>query len=154
MAMSDDKLYIGNVDGRLFALTSRPQAGLGNQADQFPKELTVGFTGAPIVVKDKVIIGAPGRRVAWAWSDLRRQCQDRRGKFGEFLTVAGTPESEKTWGNESWRTGGGGGWMPGTYDARPIRCVGRPIRPRSTTGAERIQDRRARGRATTFTRRR
>ena len=38
-------------------------------------------------------------------------------KVWEFLTVAGTPEAEKTWGNESWRTGGGGGWMPGTYDA-------------------------------------
>jgi alcohol dehydrogenase (cytochrome c) len=35
----------------------------------------------------------------------------------EFYTVAGTPEAEKTWGNESWRTGGGGGWMPGNYDA-------------------------------------
>ena len=23
----------------------------------------------------------------------------------------------KTWGNNSWRTGGGGGWMPGTYDS-------------------------------------
>ena len=23
----------------------------------------------------------------------------------------------KTWGNDSWRTGGGGGWMPGTYDS-------------------------------------
>ena len=38
-------------------------------------------------------------------------------KVWEFDTVGGTPEAEKTWGNESWRTGGGGGWMPGTYDA-------------------------------------
>ena len=22
----------------------------------------------------------------------------------------------KTWGNDTWRIGGGGGWMPGTYD--------------------------------------
>jgi hypothetical protein len=33
------------------------------------------------------------------------------------LTVAGTDEAMKTWGNDSWRTGGGGGWMPGTYDS-------------------------------------
>jgi len=33
-----------------------------------------------------------------------------------FLTVAPTDEAKKTWGNDSWRTGGGGGWMPGTYD--------------------------------------
>src|ERR1700746_2589869 len=38
-------------------------------------------------------------------------------KVWEFLTVGGTPEAEKTWGNESWRTGGGGGWVAGAYDA-------------------------------------
>src|SRR5262249_45809716 len=38
-------------------------------------------------------------------------------KKWEFLTVGGTDEALKTWGNESWRTGGGGGWMPGTFDA-------------------------------------
>ncbi len=38
-------------------------------------------------------------------------------KKWEFLTVAGTDEAMKTWGNDSWRTGGGGGWMPGTYDS-------------------------------------
>ena len=34
-----------------------------------------------------------------------------------FLTVAATEDAKKTWGNDSWRTGGGGGWMPGTYDS-------------------------------------
>ena len=37
-------------------------------------------------------------------------------KVWKFYTVAGTPEAEKTWGKASWRMGGGG-WMPGTYDA-------------------------------------
>ena len=39
-------------------------------------------------------------------------------KKWEFFTVAGTEESKSTWGNDSWRTGGGGGWMPGTYDVK------------------------------------
>jgi len=33
-----------------------------------------------------------------------------------FLTTGPDDASKKTWGNDSWRTGGGGGWMPGTYD--------------------------------------
>ena len=37
-------------------------------------------------------------------------------KKWEFFTVAGTEDAKATWGNESWRTGGGGGWMPGAYD--------------------------------------
>jgi PQQ enzyme repeat len=70
--MSDDKIYVGTVDGRLFAVdmkTSRPvwETKLINS-----EKLTVGFTGAPLDVKDKVIIGAqggewPGRGSARFW---------------------------------------------------------------------------------------
>ena len=39
-----------------------------------------------------------------------------QGEKWEFFTVAGTEDAKPTWGNQSWRTGGGGGWMPGGYD--------------------------------------
>jgi glucose dehydrogenase len=53
--------------------------------------------------------------VALSRPDLR--CRRAAGqKKWEFLTVGGTDEALETWGNESWRTGGGGGWMPGTFD--------------------------------------
>ena len=80
------------------------------------QKLTVGFTGAPLLVKDKVIIGSQGGE--WPYRGPIFGVDAKTGqKAWEFYTVAGTPEAEKTWGNESWRTGGGGGWMPGTYDA-------------------------------------
>lgn len=53
--------------------------------------------------------------MAVARPDLRRRRRHRQEEV-EFFTVAGTEEAKATWGNESWRTGGGGGWMPGTYD--------------------------------------
>ena len=37
-------------------------------------------------------------------------------RSGSSDTAGGTDEAKKTWGNDTWRTGGGGGWMPGTYD--------------------------------------
>src|SRR4029077_11470971 len=37
-------------------------------------------------------------------------------KKWEFDTTSGTDEAKKTWGNDTWRVGGGGGWMPGTFD--------------------------------------
>ena len=67
-------------------------------------------------MKDKVIIGSQGGE--WPYRGPIFGVDAKTGqKAWEFYTVAGTPEAEKTWGNESWRTGGGGGWMPGTYDA-------------------------------------
>ena len=36
-------------------------------------------------------------------------------KKSEFDTAGGdSDDAKKTWGNDTWRVGGGGGWMPGT----------------------------------------
>jgi alcohol dehydrogenase (cytochrome c) len=81
------------------------------------KKLTVGFTGAPLVVKDTVIIGAQGGE--WPYRGPIFGIDAATGaKKWEFFVVGGTEEAKATWGGESWRTGGGGGWMPGTYDAK------------------------------------
>jgi len=116
MGMSDGKLYIGTLDGRLFALDMKTGKPVWETKLLNSQKLTVGFTGAPLVVKDKVIIGAQGGE--WPGRGPMFGVNAKTGeKVWQFDTVAGTPEAEKTWGNESWRTGGGGGWMPGNYDA-------------------------------------
>jgi len=116
IAMSDGKIYVGTVDGRLFALDMKTGKPVWETKLINSQKLTVGFTGAPLAVKDKVIIGAQGGE--WPGRGPIFGVDAKTGqKVWEFLTVGGTPEAEKTWGHESWRTGGGGGWMPGTYDA-------------------------------------
>ena len=116
MAMLDGKLYVGTVDGRLIAVDMKTGNQLWDTKLINSQKLTVGFTGAPLAVKDKIIIGAQGGE--WPYRGPIFGVDAKTGrKVWEFLTVGGTPEAEKTWGNESWRTGGGGGWMPGTYDA-------------------------------------
>ena len=39
-------------------------------------------------------------------------------KAWQFDTIGGDERSRASWGNDSWKTGGGGGWMTGTYDAK------------------------------------
>ncbi|MBX6323832.1 MAG: PQQ-binding-like beta-propeller repeat protein [Rhodospirillaceae bacterium] len=115
MAMGDGKLYIGTVDGRLIALDMKTGKPVWDTKLLDSQKLTVGFTGAPLFVKDKVIIGSQGGE--WPGRGPIFGVDAKTGqKVWEFFTVAGTDEAMKTWGNESWRTGGGGGWMPGTYD--------------------------------------
>ena len=116
IAMSDGKIYVGTVDGRLFALDMKTGKPMWETKLINSQRLTVGFTGAPLAVKDKVIIGAQGGE--WPGRGPIFGVDAKTGqKVWEFLTVGGTPEAEKSWGHESWRTGGGGGWMPGTFDA-------------------------------------
>jgi len=116
IALGHGNLYVGTVDGRLIALDLKTGKVQWDKRLLDSKKITVGFTGAPLVVKDKVIIGAQGGE--WPGRGPIFGIDGKTGeKKWEFFTVAGTEEAKETWGNDSWRTGGGGGWMPGAYDA-------------------------------------
>jgi len=117
IALGNDKVFVGTVDGRLIAVDMKTGKPAWDTKLIDSKKLTVGFTGVPPVVKDTVIIGAQGGE--WPYRGPIFGVDAATGaKKWEFLVVAGTDEAKATWGGESWRTGGGGGWMPGTYDAK------------------------------------
>jgi alcohol dehydrogenase (cytochrome c) len=115
LAMGDGKVYVGTVDGRLIALDMKTGKSVWDTKLINSQKLTVGFTGAPLFVRGKVIIGAQGGE--WPYRGPIFGVDAASGKkLWEFFTVGGTDEAKKTWGNDTWRIGGGGGWMPGTYD--------------------------------------
>jgi alcohol dehydrogenase (cytochrome c) len=115
IAIGDGKLFVGTVDGRLIALDINTGKPVWDTKLVNSEKLTVGFTGAPLLVKDKVIIGSQGGE--WTSRGPIFGVDANTGKkVWEFFTVAGTEDALKTWGGDSWRTGGGGGWMAGAYD--------------------------------------
>jgi PQQ-dependent dehydrogenase (methanol/ethanol family) len=115
VALGHGNVYVGTVDGRLIAVDMKTGAPVWDTKLIESEKLTVGFTGAPLVVKDKVIIGAQGGE--WPYRGPIFGVDGKTGKkVWEFLTVAGTDEAMQTWGGDSWKTGGGGGWMAGAYD--------------------------------------
>jgi alcohol dehydrogenase (cytochrome c) len=115
VALGDGKVFVGTVDGRLIALDMKTGKPVWDVKLVNSEKLTVGFTGAPLVVKDTVIIGSQGGE--WTSRGPLFGVDAKTGqKKWEFLTVAGTDDAKQTWGNDSWRTGGGGAWMPGGYD--------------------------------------
>ena len=111
-------IYIGTLDGKLVAIDMK--TGKLNWETKLidSEKLTVGFTGAPLLVKDKVIIGAQGGE--WPYRGPIFGVDAKTGeKVWEFFTVGGnegTGDARDTWGDDSWQTGGGGGWMAGAYD--------------------------------------
>jgi alcohol dehydrogenase (cytochrome c) len=115
MAMGEGKLYIGTVDGRLIALDAKTGKPAWDTKLIDSQKLTVGFTGAPIFVRGTVVIGAQGGEWPYRGPIFAVDAASGKKKW-EFMTSGGTPEAMKTWGNDTWRIGGGGGWMPGTYD--------------------------------------
>src|SRR6267378_1025967 len=112
---ADGVLYYSGSYSRVIALDMKTGKPVWDTRLVDSKKLTVGFTGAPLAVKDTVIIGSQGGE--WPGRGPIFGVDGKSGqKKWEFFTVAGTDEAKATWGGESWRTGGGGGWMAGAYD--------------------------------------
>jgi len=119
IALGLGSVYMGTLDGKLVALDMK-SGKLKWETKLIDSERhKVGFTGAPLFVKDKVIIGSQGG--AWPYRGPIFGVDARTGKeVWKFYTAGGNEDTKSdarnTWGNDSWQTGGGGGWMPGGYD--------------------------------------
>ena len=125
VAVWNGKVYVGTLDGRLIAI----DAGTGKQVwstQTFEKTRGYTITGAPIVVKGKVIIGNGG-----AENDVRGYVTAYNAETGKqiwrFYTVPGNPAdgfenkamemAAKTWSGEWWKNGGGATvWSSFSYD--------------------------------------
>lgn len=115
IALGDGKAFVGTVDGRLIAVDMKTGKVAWDTKLVNSEKLTVGFTGAPLYVKGTVVIGSQGGEWPVQGTIFGVDAGTGKEKW-HFSTTAGTDEAKKTWGNETWRVGGGGGWMPGTYD--------------------------------------
>ncbi len=117
IAISHGKIYIGTVDGRVFGIDMKTGKKVWETKLLNSQKVTVGFTGAPLAVKDIVIIGAQGGEWPLRGPIFALDAATGQKKW-EFDTVSpdGDAKARATWGGDSWRTGGGGGWMAGTYD--------------------------------------
>ncbi len=114
-AIGEGRLYVGTVDGRLIALDMKTGKVDWDTKLQDSEKLTVGFTGAPLYAKGTVVIGSQGGE--WPGQGPLYGVDAATGKVKwKFNTVGGDEASKQSYGNDSWRTGGGGGWMPGTFE--------------------------------------
>jgi alcohol dehydrogenase (cytochrome c) len=78
----------------------------------------VRMTGAPLAIKDKIIVGASGGDGGVRdWVAALDGVSGRQLWLKYTIPAPGEPGSE-TWkdANNSWRTGGGAVWVTGTYD--------------------------------------
>ena len=121
------KIFVGTIDGRLLAIDAATGT-LAWEADTLVRrDVAYTITGAPRVVKGKVVIGNGGAEYG-----VRGYVSAYDAETGElawrFFTVPGDPtlgfENEtmaraaETWNGEWWRLGGGGTvWDSMAYDA-------------------------------------
>jgi alcohol dehydrogenase (cytochrome c) len=111
----DDKLFMTTLDAHLIALDMKTGTVVW---DAVLADYTTGHasTIAPLVVKDKVIVGAAGGEYGIrAFIDAYDAATGKRA--WRFYTVPGPGEpGNDTWAGDSWKTGGASVWVTGAYD--------------------------------------
>jgi quinohemoprotein ethanol dehydrogenase len=126
LALYEGDLFVGTLDGRLVSIKAH-DGSLNWQTKTVPENSYLTITGAPRVVKGRVLIGNGGSEYT-----ARGYITAYDAKTGEqawrFYTVPGNPgqpfehpdleEAAKTWTGEWWTHGGGGTvWDSFVYDA-------------------------------------
>ena len=113
---------MGTLDAHLIAIDAKAGKLLWNTAVADANDpacqgrLCYVITHAPLVIKDKVVVGVGGSEGPIRGFVAAFDSQTGK-EIWRFNTVPapGQPGSE-TWSGESWKTGGGGIWCIGTYD--------------------------------------
>ena len=96
--------------------TRAPDACSGTSPTPIPRK-NYGATSAPLIVKDKVLVGTSGGDDG-VRGFLAALDPETGKEVWRFWTIPapGEPGSE-SWPGETYLHGGGTTWMPGTYDA-------------------------------------
>ncbi len=115
VAILGDTLFMGTIDGHLVAVDAKTGRPLWDVKLERP-EAGYALTVAPLVVKDKVIVGTAGGE--YGIRGFLAAYDAKTGKEAwRFYTIAGPGEpGRETWGGDSWKTGGGSIWVTGSYD--------------------------------------
>jgi alcohol dehydrogenase (cytochrome c) len=117
VAILGDRIFVATLDARLVALdtnTGRPiwEAPVAENRDGY------AMTGAPLALKDRVVVGVSGSDYGMRGFVAAFAASDGR-LLWKFHTAPGPGEpGNETWAGDSWKIGGAATWSTGAYDAK------------------------------------
>ena len=116
VAVLDDKVFMGTLDARLIAIDATNGRPLWNIEVADPGQ-AYSITMAPLVVKDKVIVGVGGGEYGIR-GFIAAYDADTGEEAWRFYTIPGPGEpGHETWEGDDWEHGGASVWVTGSYDA-------------------------------------
>jgi quinohemoprotein ethanol dehydrogenase len=127
VAVYNGKVYVGTIAGHLVALDAATGKVVWDKKTT-PDGSPMTITGAPRIVKGKVLIGSAGAEYI-VRGYLAAFDAETGNEAWRFYTVPGDPSkpfegehleaAAKTWAPDAWKTGGGGTvWDSITYDPK------------------------------------
>jgi len=115
-AVLGGSLFMATLDAHLIALDIRDGSVLRDSELADYKE-GYAATAAPLVVRDKVIVGVTGGEYGIRGSIQAFDAVTGKRAWQFFTIPAPGEPGGNTWQGDSWKTGGGPVWATGSYDA-------------------------------------
>jgi len=115
LAALGDRVFMGTLDAHVVALDARTGRV---RWDVAAAEGDKGYslTGAPLAVKDKVIVGVAGGEYGIRGFIDAYDAESGK-RVWRFYTIPGEGErGNETWKGDSWKRGGAPTWVTGSYD--------------------------------------
>lgn len=115
VAIHGDTLFMATVDAHLVAVDAKNgkplwKTQVGDASNAY------GMTLAPLVVKDKVVVGVAGAEYGIRGYVAAYDVTSGKEAW-RFFTIPGPGEpGHETWKGDAWKHGGGSVWTTGTFD--------------------------------------
>ncbi len=116
VAVYGDNVYLATLDNYVVALDGQT----GNvvwKKQLAPADQGAAMTLAPLVVKGKVIVGLSGGEYGARGAVTALDAKTGDQVWKKFTIPAPGEPGGDTWPKGAYKTGGGGAWLTGTYDA-------------------------------------
>jgi alcohol dehydrogenase (cytochrome c) len=115
VAVLGDRVFLATLDGHVVALDAKTGA-VEWDAEAGDHQKAYSFTGAPLAVKDKILVGvAGGEYGVRGFIDAYDAASGKRA--WRFYTIPGPGEpGHDSWSGDSWKSGGAPAWLTGTFD--------------------------------------
>ena len=116
VAVAMGMVFLGTLDNHVVALDQKTGKELWRTNVEDANQCGCNITAAPLIAKDKVIVGVTGGDSAHR--GYITAFDARTGRFAwRFWTIPGPGEpGNETWSGDSWKYGGGFSWMTGSFD--------------------------------------
>jgi alcohol dehydrogenase (cytochrome c) len=117
VAILGDSLFMGTIDGHLLAIDTKSGRPIWNVAVEGARpEAGYAITVAPLVVKDKIIVGPAGGDFGIRGFVSAFDAKTGRELWRFYTIPAPGQPGHETWSGDSWMHGGSAVWVTGSYD--------------------------------------
>lgn len=116
VAVSAGKVIFGTGDNFVVALDAKTGREAWKVSVDDSKQCGCNITAAPLVVKDKVIVGGSGGDGAHRGYLTAFNVNNGRLAWRWYVIPGPGEKGHETWKGDSWKVGGGAPWMTGSFD--------------------------------------